>query len=64
MEIKLLKDYTSPQGRLFKKGTLIDCDRETYNKLLIEDICKPLKENKKKTKKENKKNTEKDGINK
>tara|TARA_R110000764_G_scaffold168774_1_gene256111 strand:- start:352 stop:540 length:189 start_codon:yes stop_codon:yes gene_type:complete len=62
MEIKLLKDYKSPSGRIFPAGTKIDCDRTIYIKLLAIEGCEPIGKDKKKSKA--KKTIKKDGINK
>lgn len=62
MEIKLLKEYISPQGRIFKVGQKIDCDIATYNKLLENEGCETIGQDKKKSKA--KKTIKKDGINK
>jgi hypothetical protein len=62
MEIKLLKEYKSPSGRIFPTGTKIDCDRTIYNKLLAIEGCEPIGKDKKKSKA--KKTIKKDGINK
>jgi|TARA_R110002167_G_scaffold236814_1_gene441993 hypothetical protein len=62
MEIKLLKDYKSPSGRIFLAETKIDCDRTIYNKLLAIEGCEPIGQDKKKSKA--KKTIKKDGINK
>jgi len=62
MEIKLLKDYKTPTGRIFKEGQKLDCDRTTYNKLIAIEGCEPIAQDKKKTKA--KKTIKKDGINK
>jgi|TARA_R110000744_G_scaffold215564_3_gene334368 hypothetical protein len=62
MEIKLLKDYKSPTGRIFKAGQKLDCDRTIYNILLDIEGCEPDRQDKKKSKA--KKTIKKDGINK
>lgn len=54
MEILLLKDFTTIQGRKFKAGSKYDCTRETYNRLLLDQICESL-EPKKIIKKKSKK---------
>ena len=55
-EIILIKDWVSGQGKELKSGDKIDICRETYDKLIEEGICEPLKNEwgkkpKKKTKK-------------
>jgi hypothetical protein len=62
MEIKLLKDYKSPSGRIFKAGQKLDCDRTIYNILLDTEGCELIEKDKKKVKA--KKTIKKDGINK
>lgn len=61
MEIILIKDFTSPQGRLYPAGTTYSCCRDTYNRLLAEGICDAIK-GEKKLKKKTKKTIE-DGDN-
>tara|TARA_R110000765_G_scaffold394146_1_gene487602 strand:- start:556 stop:744 length:189 start_codon:yes stop_codon:yes gene_type:complete len=54
MEILLLKDFTSIQGRKYKAGSKYACTRETYKRLLSKGICESLESEKiikKKTKK-------------
>tara|TARA_R110000803_G_scaffold142883_1_gene209116 strand:- start:306 stop:488 length:183 start_codon:yes stop_codon:yes gene_type:complete len=55
MEIELLKDYTTGQGKSLKSGDKLDCDRATYLELLEKGSCKPLKGDKNKFKSKNKK---------
>lgn len=50
MDIKLKKEYTSPQGRIFPVGSKLSCDNETYEKLLAIDGCEPKPGTKRKVK--------------
>ena len=49
MEITLIQDFTSPQGRLYPAGSKYSCDRDTYKRLVSEGMCEAL-EGEKKTK--------------
>ena len=40
--ITLKKDWVSGQGNKLKPGDKIDICRETYNKLIENEICEPL----------------------
>ena len=54
MEVTLIKDFISPQGREYKAGSLYFCCRDTYKKLVETGYCEALpgeKKTKKKTKK-------------
>ena len=50
---KLIKDFKSEHGRIYKAGSYIACCRETYNKLVDKGIAEkhPGDKSKKKLKK-------------
>ena len=46
MEITLKKEYTSPQGAKYKKGSKIDVSRQLYKIILEGEYCEPIEEKK------------------
>ena len=62
MIVTILKNWISGQGKELVPGDKIDICRETYNSLISEGICEPLKGEKIEKKKEKKKKTKKKEI--